>query len=158
MKDKIADSDTNMETVNQVSAGGVAYRLNGSDVEIAIIRTAAEGLWQLPKGIIDPGETAEQAAIREVREEAGIECELLETIDTIEYWFYGNFDGTKKRYHKKVHFFLMKYLNGDVANHDHEVTEARWTEINQAIEFLAFKSEKDTVKKARSILRTTLVD
>ncbi|HLA95844.1 MAG TPA: NUDIX hydrolase [Pyrinomonadaceae bacterium] len=137
-----------METVDQFSAGGIAYRTNEANIEIAIILTSAEGRWQLPKGIIDPGETAEQAAIREVREEAGIVCKLLEPIDTIEYWFHGNFDGTNKRYHKKVQFFLMKYLSGNVADHDHEVTEARWIKIPDAIRLLAFKSEIEVVEKA----------
>ena len=139
-----------METVHQHSAGGVAVRkIDG--LEIAIIRTTSEGRWQLPKGIVDPGETAEQAALREVREEAGIECELIEPIDTIEYWFVGSFDGPRKRYHKKVSFFLMNYLSGDVNDHDHEVTEARWVTFDEAIAMLEFRSERDVVEKASKL-------
>ena len=143
-----------METVHQHSAGGVAYRNAGNALELAIIRTTEEGRWQLPKGIVDLGETVEQAALREVREEAGITCEVLEPIDTIEYWFVGSYDGPKKRYHKKVSFFLMKYLSGDVADHDHEVTEARWVSFEDAIEMLAFKNEKDVVEKALQMVRS----
>lgn len=138
-----------METVHQHSAGGVAYRKGENGPEIVIIKTSEEGRWQLPKGMIDPGETAEQAGLREVREEAGITCELIEPIETIEYWFVGSYDGPKKRYHKKVSFFLMKYLSGDVADHDHEVTEARWVSFDKALSMLAFKNEKDVVEKAR---------
>ena len=139
-------------TISQVSAGGIAFRKTGVATEIALIRTAEEGRWQLPKGMIDPGETPQQAALREVREEAGINCKLLNSIEIIEYWFYGNYDGTRKRYHKKVHFFLMQYLDGDVADHDHEVVEARWVGIDAAEEMLAFKSEKELVAKARTLI------
>ena len=143
---------TPVPTIDQVSAGGVAFRISESIVKVALIRTAAEGRWQLPKGIVDSGETPEQAAIREVREEAGIYCELLEPIDTIDYWFYGNYDGTRKRYHKKVHFYLMRFLEGNIADHDHEVVEVRWVELNSAEEMLAFKSEKELVAMARTMI------
>ena len=139
-------------TISQVSAGGVAFREAGGAIEIALIRTAEEGRWQLPKGIIDPGETPEQAALREVREEAGITCQVLDPIEIIEYWFYGKYDGTRKRYHKKVHFFLMQYLHGDVADHDHEVVEAGWVGTEAAEKMLAFKSEKELVAKARAMI------
>ena len=138
-----------MENVHQVSAGGVAHRIDDGRIEVVIIKTSSEGRWQLPKGMIDPGETAEIAALREVREEAGIVCEIIEPLDDIEYWFVGSFDGPKKRYHKKVHFYLMKYLEGDVNDHDHEVVEARWVGIDEAERMLAFDGEKDLIVKAK---------
>ena len=141
-----------METVHQVSAGGVAHRVDDGRIEVVVIKTSAEGRWQLPKGIIDPGETAEIAALREVREEAGIKCEIIEPLDIIEYWFVGAFDGPKKRYHKQVHFYLMKYLDGDVNDHDHEVVEARWVGLDEAERMLAFDTEKDLIVKAKDRL------
>jgi 8-oxo-dGTP diphosphatase len=139
-----------MQTVHQVSAGGVAHRIDDGSVKVVVIKTSAEGRWQLPKGMIDPGETAEIAALREVREEAGITCEILEPLDVIEYWFVAAFDGApKKRYHKKVHFYLMKYLEGDVNDHDHEVVEARWVAIDEAERMLAFETEKGLIVKAK---------
>ena len=110
-------TDAKVPTVDQVSAGGVAIRRVGDRNEVAIVLMIPENRWQLPKGIIDPGETPEQAALREVREEAGIDCTLVEPLEVIEYWFFGNYDGTRKRYHKFVHFFLMRYESGDVADH-----------------------------------------
>lgn len=138
--------------VHQFSAGGVAFREIDGSRHVVLIRTSNEGRWQLPKGIIDPGETPEQAAVREVREEAGITCDLIAPIEEIEYWFYGNYDGSRKRYHKKVHFYLMRYLSGDVADHDHEVVEARWVLPDAAVEMLAFKTEKNLVSRADEML------
>jgi 8-oxo-dGTP pyrophosphatase MutT (NUDIX family) len=143
-----------METVHQHSAGGVAFRSDGPKHEIAVIRTTEEGRWQLPKGIIDPGETPEQAAVREVSEEAGLTCEIVEPIETIEYWFVASYDGPRKRYHKKVSFYLMEYLSGDVADHDHEVTEARWVTFDDALAMLSFQNERAVVEKAREMVRS----
>ena len=145
-----------METVHQESAGGVAHRADDGRVEVVLIKTAAEGRWQLPKGIVDPGETAEIAALREVREEAGITCEIIELLDSIQYWFVGDYDGPKKRYHKHVHFYLMKYIGGDVADHDHEVTEARWVKLDAAEAMLAFDSERKVIAKARIRLEASV--
>lgn len=127
----------------------MAYRVADGRSEVVLIKTAAEGRWQLPKGLIDPGETPEEAAIREVREEAGIACEIVEPLDVIEYWFVAAYDGgPKTRYHKKVHFFLMRFIDGDIGDHDHEVAEARWVEIEDAKRMLAFESEKKVVELA----------
>ena len=149
------DEQTNkpkFRTVEQISAGGAAFRQNGSDIEIAIVSVKPSQRWQLPKGIIDEGETPEIAAAREVREEAGIEADLLEKIETIEYWYFGDKNGERVRFHKLVHFFLMKYKSGDVADHDHEVAEARWVEAEKAVKMLAFKSEKAVVEKALKLI------
>lgn len=141
-----------METVHQVSAGGVACRITDGSVEVVLIKTASEGRWQLPKGIIDPGETPEIAALREVREEAGITCEIIGPLATIEYWFVATFDGPRKRIHKKVHFYLMKFIEGDVSDHDHEVVEAQWVKVEDAESMLAFDSEKKLIGMAKGRL------
>lgn len=147
MPDKAA-SKFRFHTVEQVSAGGVAFRKSDSGHEIVVISVKPSLRWQLPKGLVDESESTEVAALREVREEAGIEAELIEKIETIEYWYFGNQKGERVRFHKFVHFFLMKYIAGDVADHDHEVTEARWVKLDEAIEMLDFENEKEIVKKA----------
>ncbi len=134
--------------VEQFSAGGVAFKTDGSGArQIAIIHMLPHLRWQLPKGIIDPGETAEIAALREVSEEAGIHCEMIAPIDTINYWFTADRDGTQYQIHKFVSFFLMQYTSGDVADHDHEVAEARWVSAEEALEMLVFESECSMVRR-----------
>jgi 8-oxo-dGTP diphosphatase len=143
-----------MRTLNQVSAGGVAYRKVDNRIEVALISVGFNARWQLPKGTVDKGEAHEVAALREVREEAGIEAEVITLLNTVEYWYFASLSGTRVRYHKFVHFFLMRYLAGDVRDHDHEVNEARWVEIGEAISQLAFENEREVVKKAHGILQT----
>jgi 8-oxo-dGTP pyrophosphatase MutT (NUDIX family) len=140
-----------LPTESQFSAGGVAYRTSSAGmVEVALI-AVGEGLrWQLPKGTIEPGEAPEAAAQREVREEAGIEASIMELLDVIEYWYVGDLHGRRVRFHKKVHFYLMKFERGDVADHDDEVRDARWFAIDEAIERLAFKNERHVVERAKA--------
>jgi 8-oxo-dGTP pyrophosphatase MutT (NUDIX family) len=139
-------------TVDQVSAGGVAFRPGQPEPEVIIISVRPSGRWQLPKGIIDKGETPEAAALREVREEAGVETAMVAKLDMVEYWYVGKKREQQVRYHKFVHFFLLSYLSGEVAGHDHEVEEARWVNISEAVKLLAFKSERDVVEKAREMI------
>jgi 8-oxo-dGTP pyrophosphatase MutT (NUDIX family) len=157
-----------MPTVQQISAGGVAFRRIETEtgasalaglpagehtrVEVALILVGPQGRWQLPKGLINAGETPETAALREVAEEAGIQTRLLAPIEVVEYWYYGQRGAQKVRYHKKVHFFLLQYVAGDVADHDHEVEEARWVELQTAKRLLAFAGERKVLEQAEMLL------
>ena len=141
---------TRIDTQTQVSAGGAVFREKETTVEVALISVGNPPRWQLPKGLVDKGETPEVAALREVKEEAGIEATIIEKIETVEYWYQAKAEGKRVRYHKFVHFFLMSYVSGSVAEHDHEVNEARWVEIGAALELIAFKSERGVLEKARA--------
>ncbi len=140
---------TDLITQDQVSAGGVAFRRTKKNVKLVIVSVRPSLRWQLPKGIVDPGETPEITAVREVREEAGVNTELLELIDTVEYWYQRLQYGKQIRYHKFVHFYLLQYIDGDVEHHDHEIEESRWVNFEEAIQMLAFQSERDVVAKAQ---------
>ena len=146
-------TEPQLPTVEQTSAGGVVYRTVEGSIEIAIVKVLPELRWQLPKGLIDPGETSEQAALREVREESGIDGELVGPIDTIDYWFVADHGIGRRRYHKFVHFFLMRSVGGNVEDHDHEVTESRWVTTDDALQMLEFKTEREVVAKAIKVLK-----
>jgi 8-oxo-dGTP pyrophosphatase MutT (NUDIX family) len=146
---------TGMRTEQQVSAGGVVARRAGGRVEVVLISVGPQPRWQLPKGLVEPGESAEAAATREVREEAGVAAELAAPIDTVEYWYVGRRGGERVRFHKRVHFFLFHYRAGDVADHDHEVHEARWVLLAEAPGMLAFANERQVVERAAAMLEET---
>ena len=141
-----------MVTETQVSSGGVCVRTGERGAEVALVCVGAKRRWQLPKGIVEAGESPEVAALREVREEAGVEATLVEPLETIEYWYQVMRGGTRVRYHKYVHFFLLTYERGDVADHDHEVQEARWVPIDEAANMLAFANERRVVARAAAIV------
>src|SRR5215216_3336834 len=142
-----------VETLDQISAGGVAFRWQRSQPEIAIVSAKPKLRWQLPKGIVDPGESPPVTAVREVREEAGIETDLIKLIETIEYWYRSVKNGKPVRFHKFVHFYLLEYRGGNVANHDHEVEEARWVSFDEAVDMLEFKSEREVAEKAQAMIQ-----
>jgi 8-oxo-dGTP pyrophosphatase MutT (NUDIX family) len=138
---------------HQVSSGGVTFRRTDRDIEVAIIRPRGTERWQLPKGLVDPDEEPDQTARREVREEAGVDGDVVAPIEVIEYWYVGtDRDGERVRFHKTVHFFLIAFRGGDVADHDHEVAEALWIPLDDVVGRLAFKNEKMVVEKAREML------
>lgn len=142
----------NFPTQEQISAGGVAFRRNGPSIEVVLIAVGEANRWQLPKGLIDKDERVDAAAMREVQEETGITTTLLQLIDKIEYWYVGHRHNQRVRFHKLVYFYLLEFQSGDTSLHDHEVNEARWFEIDEAHEVLAFQNEKKIVAQAKTML------
>jgi 8-oxo-dGTP pyrophosphatase MutT (NUDIX family) len=131
--------------IDEFSAGGVVVRRMRGRPHVAVVRVRDEIL-ALPKGHPNGDESAADAARREVREETGLETELLEKLGDVEYWYQRG----GRRIHKTVAFYLFGYRSGSVADHDHEVEEALWLPLDEAAERLAYKGEREMVIAARS--------
>lgn len=130
---------------HQHSAGGLIVRGD----RILLISTQEGRRWQLPKGHLEAGETPEQAALREVREETGVTGSIVAPLPGVEYWFFDK----GARIHKKVDYFLLDYVSGDPANFDaREVSGAGWFSWEAGISRLTFENERRVVTRARDIL------
>lgn len=137
-------------TQEAVSAGGLVYddRPDGRWVVLISRRSAAGALhWTLPKGRLEDGETAEQAAVREVAEETGFSGRIEEPLGTIDYWFVWRPD--QVRYHKYVHYFLMRYEGPAAAPRDDEAEDVEWVPLEEALTRLTHPNERELVGKAR---------
>ncbi len=131
----------------EVSAGGVV--LKGEEVLVIVpTRRAASGarVLALPKGHLDGEETAEEAARREVREEGGVDVELIEPLGEVRYRY--KRDG--RLVSKRVSFFLFTYRSGSTDDHDHEIEEASWMALSEAATRLTYAGERAMVLKALS--------
>jgi 8-oxo-dGTP pyrophosphatase MutT (NUDIX family) len=131
------------------SAGGVVIRDTDDDREFLAIRPAGGSRWQLPKGTLDPNESSESAAVREVREEGGVDGRIVTPLEPIVYFF----RHAGRQIRKQVDFYVMAYVGGDPADHDHEVDDARWFPVAE-FELLTFPSERRLVQEAMSVMDT----
>ncbi len=134
--------------IREFSAGGVCVRRMRGREYVAAVRVKGGTVLALPKGHVDAGETSAEAAEREVREEAGVEGELVEKLGDVRYWYQR--DG--QRVMKNVAFFLFRYRSGSVKDHDHEVDSAEWVPLEDAPRLLGYRGEKDMAKAALSAL------
>jgi 8-oxo-dGTP pyrophosphatase MutT (NUDIX family) len=136
----------------QTSAGGVIFRKSENSVQIILISVKNGQAWSLPKGIVNKGETIEEAALREVSEETGLTGRIVDKLGDINYWYYIKEENIKCR--KTVYFYLMEYVSGDTADHDIEVDEAVWFSLETALEKVSFKGDRKIVEKAIEKLRS----
>jgi 8-oxo-dGTP pyrophosphatase MutT (NUDIX family) len=130
----------------EFSAGGVVVK-DGACVVIVPTRRAANGqkVLSLPKGHPEAGESGADAALREIREETGVEAQLVDKLGDVRYWYQR--DG--KRIAKVVSFFLFEYVSGDLDDHDFEVEEARWMALEEAERTLTYRGEREMVGLAK---------
>jgi ADP-ribose pyrophosphatase YjhB (NUDIX family) len=143
-----------LRRVNEYSAGGLILDLAGDVPMGALIgRTDRNGrlLWSLPKGHIEAGETAEQAAVREVAEETGILGEILAELGTIDFWFVAE----GRRIHKTVRHFLLRATGGELSDADVEVTAVAWVPLPDIRAQLAYPDERGLVDAAGRLLAET---
>jgi 8-oxo-dGTP pyrophosphatase MutT (NUDIX family) len=141
-----------VSTKREVSAGGVVYRRDGDELEIVLAsrRTRRGQLaWGLAKGGIEDGESMEQAAIREVREETGLKAKIEGSLGETRYFYVWE----DVRIRKTVHFFLMRHTGGDIDDRDDEMEEVRWFPLDRALKRAAYRGEREVLKRAAELLR-----
>ena len=149
-------SPDRLRTVHETSAGGLVVDgldgPQGSQVAALIGRVDRRGrmLWSLPKGHIELGETAEQTAIREVAEETGIQGDVLASLGSIDYWFVTE----GRRVHKTVHHYLLRFLGGELSDHDLEVSEVAWVPLKDLPSRLAYADERRLAEVAGQLILT----
>ncbi|MEI6120306.1 MAG: NUDIX hydrolase [Actinomycetes bacterium] len=135
--------------VDEVSAGGLVIDQSGTKGLLIGRKDLKDQsgerlLWSLPKGHIEEGETPEQAAIREVQEETGIESEISKALGVIDFWFMAG----GKRIHKTVHHYLFKEVGGVLAPQISEVDDVGWFPLEEVVGLLAYPDEKKLISKA----------
>ena len=136
----------------EISAGGVVYRREGDEIEVVLAsrRTRRGDLaWGLAKGGIEEGESHEEAAIREVREETGYDGEIEASLGDTRYFYV--WEDTRIR--KTVHFFLMRCTGGDPGDRDDEMEEVRWFPLERALKRAAYRGEREVLGRAADLLR-----
>lgn len=159
-------------TIRAYSAGGVVFRLvpinftlqsgpvawageqqpGATIVEVALVGRSQAGIWALPKGTPQAGETIEQVAAREVQEETGLEVRLIGYVGSISY----SFVREQIRYHKQVRHFLFEAIGGDMALHDHEYDLVEWFPLPEACRRLTYQNEINILYQAEGVLQRWL--
>ena len=132
-------------TRNEHSSGGAVISFREGVPYVALIATRKKTRWGLPKGAVASGETSEQAALREVLEETGLEAAVVKPLDTIEYFFRAGDALIRKR----VDFYLMNYVAGELTPQLSEVDDVEWVELSEAIQRASFDSERKLLEQAQ---------
>lgn len=153
----------------EFSAGGIVYKRRTTNderknIKILIAQHSQHHGWVFPKGLIEKkeketksasakgfGETKEDAALREVEEETGIKGKIIKPLQPVTYWY--NFEGSKIK--KTVYYFLMEYVSGDTKNHDWEMEDVEWIDVDEVGERLTYKSDRQVWKEAEKQLATS---
>lgn len=134
-----------LTTVEETSAGGLVVDPTRQwAVLIGRIDRRGALVWSLPKGHIEEGETAEETAVREVKEETGIDARVRGPLGTIDYWFVAE----RKRIHKTVHHFVLTATGGELSDEDVEVTEVAWVPLSELNKTLIYADERKLVRSA----------
>ncbi len=128
-----------------ISAGGVVYRRARHGIEIVLVARPSEGLWALPKGTPEPGESMAETAVREVTEETGLSVRIAESLGTVRYQFT---DRDGQIVDKTVHHFLLEPVGGDLGDHDAEHDLVDWFDIHEAERLLTHRNQLHILNRA----------
>lgn len=140
---------TSGESRQAMSAGGVVYRVGAEGVEIVLVGRSREQLWALPKGTPNEGESVEQTALREVREETGLEASIVAHTGDVHYNF---LEPGGARVFKVVHYYLMEPLAGDFSGHDDEHDIVDWFHMAEAERLLTHRNQLHVLRKAADLI------
>lgn len=121
-------------------------------MEVALVGRSHAGIWALPKGTPNPGETVEQVALREAQEETGLQVRIISYIGSISYSFIRD----QIRYHKQVRHYLLEAIGGDTALHDHEYDLVEWFSLHEACRRLTYQNEVHILYQAEELLQRWL--
>ena len=132
----------------EVSAGGVVLRKEGM---VLLARRNED--WQFPKGQVEKGERIEETAVREVREETGIEARIVKPLGRINYWYYRE----GRRIYKTVHFFLMEAVRENMEQRDNEMDEVHWFNLEDAIRKISYRNERDILERAKREMERDII-
>ena len=137
------------KTTSEYSSGGVVYRRTETGYEFVAVQRARHGDWSLPKGHIEKGESKEEAALREVKEETGIEARIVSDLQEVVYFYKRPKQGLTR---KSVYYYLMEALTDDLGGPNWEVSESRWVLMSEADGLLSYANDKKTVQQALKAL------
>ena len=140
----------------QFSAGGVVFKKNEGETLILLSQHSQHHGWVFPKGFIDEGETKDQAALREVKEEVGAEGRIIRALNPVTYWYVLEGDPSagsgQEKVRKTVYYFIMEYAGGDITKHDHEMEKVEWLPKGKVEERLTYDSDKIVWREAKELI------
>lgn len=147
-----SQTENDFVTSKQTLERGVDASEDGLFIEVVLVGRSHAGIWTLPKGTPQAGETIEQVALREVQEETGLTVRLITYIGSISYSFVRD----QVRYQKQVRHFLLEAVGGDTALHDQEYDMVEWFPLSEACRRLSYQNEVHILYQAEDVLHRWL--
>lgn len=140
------------KTVHEYSSGGVVYRSTPDGYQFVAVHRARHTDWSLPKGHLEPGETKEQAALREVKEETGLDARIVAPITDVVYFYRTGRGAESVLVHKTVYHYLLEAITFSFGGPNWEVSESRWVPLSEAQTLLSYENDLEVVRKAQELL------